>query len=113
MFVSFTYHCFFCFIIILGTFGAGATSPNVTVRSYSLTKIDNLKCSSCVLNAIEAFKVITASSKKNCFVYRLLSIFHSKNALHLILSVPVVADLDCLLRSKSDDNTVRTTKEGR
>jgi hypothetical protein len=97
--------------ILLGTFGPAPCRPNLTLRCYILKDVDRLKVSAAVLNAIEAYKVITASSKKNCFVFRLLTVFHEPNALLLVLNVPVVADLDSFLRSRTNDNTLKTTKD--
>jgi CRP-like cAMP-binding protein len=97
--------------LLAGTFGTQPDSTKITVRSYLLKSVEGLKISSAVLNATEAFRVITSCTEKNCFVYRLLAVFHDTNALHLVLNIPVVADLDSLLMSRSDDNSLRTTKD--
>lgn len=98
-------------LILIGTFGNLPESPKVTIRAYLLKDVDKLQVSHAVLNAAEAFRVITASTQKNCFVYRLLGVFHDVNALHLVLNIPVVADMDSLLRARSEDNSVRTSKD--
>ena len=97
--------------IFLGCFGTLPESPRVTVRSYTLSDVHRLKVRSAVLNAVEAFRVVTSSSTKNCFVYRLLGVFADKNALHLIFNIPVVADLDSILRIRNEENSVQTTKD--
>jgi serine/threonine protein kinase len=95
--------------ILLGSFG---TLPiEVTVRTFLLSDVDRLKAIPTILNSMEAFRVINASSQKNGFVFRLLSVCHEPNALHLIINVPVVADLESLLVASSAENTIRTTEE--
>jgi serine/threonine protein kinase len=95
--------------VLIGSFGLPPCA--VTVRSYLLSKVEQRKASSAILNSIEAFRVIKSSSQKNCFVFRLLSFCHDRNALHLILDLPVVADLDSLLTSGNPSGSIRTTEE--
>ena len=95
--------------ILLGSFGV--TPVLVSVRSYTLTEVNKRKASAAALNSMEAFKVINSSLQRNSFVFRLLSVCHDSNALHLILDIPVVADLDSLLISRSHDNSIRTSEE--
>ena len=97
--------------IFLGSFGKLLESPRVTVRTYSLKEVNRLNVSSAVRNAVEAFRVIRGSANKCCFVYRPLAIYRDNNALHLVFDIPVVADLDSLLRARSEENSVRTTKQ--
>ena len=97
--------------IFLGSFGKLLDSPRVTVRTYSLKEVNRLNVSSAVRNAVEAFRVIRGSANKCCFVYRPLAIYRDNNALHLVFDIPVVADLDSLLRARSEENSVRTTKQ--
>ena len=95
--------------VLLGSFG---TLPfDISVRTFLLSDVDRLKASATVLNSMEAFRVINASTQKNGFVFRLLSVCHEPNALHLIINVPVVADLESLLVASSAENTIRTTEE--
>lgn len=98
-------------LTLLGHFGELPDSPRVTVRTYLLKDVEKHEDINAVLNAAEAFRVITSCTQKNCFVYRLLGVFHDVNALHLVLNIPVVADLDSLLRARSEDNSVRTSKD--
>ena len=95
--------------VLIGSFGLPPCS--VTVRSYLLSKVDQRKASSAILNSIEAFRVINSSTQKNGFVFRLLSFCHDRNALHLILDLPVVADLDSLLTAGNSSSSIRTTEE--
>lgn len=97
--------------IFLGSFGTLPESPRHTIRSYSLKLVDHLNVSSAVRNAVEAFRVIRGSAVKSCFIYRPLALFRDKNALHIVFDIPLVADLDSLLRARSEDNSVRTTKQ--
>ena len=97
--------------IFLAHLASDPEQTRMTVRSYSLKNVANQKVSLAVLNSVEAFKVVTASTQKNCFLYQLLAVFHDKNALHLVFNIPVVADLDSLLRARSEDSSIRTTKD--
>lgn len=95
--------------VLLGTFG---TQPSmISIRSYVLRDVDRLKSSVAVLNSMEAFRVINASAVKNCFVFRLLSVCREPNALHLIIDIPVVADLDSLLTASSAAKSIRTSED--
>jgi serine/threonine protein kinase len=60
---------------------------------------------------MEAFRVINSSSQKNSYVFSLLSVCHDSNALHLVMSVPVVADLDTLLMANSHQKSIRTSED--
>ena len=101
--------------IFLGQFDMGALStksngkvaPNLTVRSYNLKEVDKNKSNKhSVINAIEALKAIGCSSDKCYFVFRMVAIFHESNALHLVMDMPVVADLNSFLRARSEDGSL-------
>ena len=95
--------------ILLGSFGPLASL--VTVRSYLLSEVHKHKASAAALNSLEAFRVMNSSSQQNYYVFRLLSVCHTRNALHLIIDVPVVADLDSLLMARGQNNSLRTSEE--
>ena len=95
--------------ILLGSFGP--LPSLVTVRSYLLSEVHKHKASAAALNSLEVFRVINNSSQQNYYVFRLLSVCHTQNALHLIIDVPVVADLDSLLTARGQNNSLRTCEE--
>ena len=103
--------------IFLGQFGdccvtsTGKVLPNTTVRSYLLREVDKDKSDKhSVINAVEALKVISKASDKCYFVVRMVAIFHQPNALHLVFDLPLVADLNSLLRARSEDGSLRTSE---
>lgn len=95
--------------ILLGSFGF--LPSLVTVRSYLYNEVHRHKASAAALNSLEAFRAINDSTQKNYYVFRLLSVCHTANALHLIIDVPVVADLDSLLMARGLNNSLQTSEE--
>ena len=95
--------------ILLGSFGP--TAIMVTVRSYLLKEVHRQKASAAALNSMEAFRVINSCTQKNSYVSSLLSVAHDTNALHLVMKIPVVADLDTLLMAGNNQKSIRTTEE--
>eukprot|EP00602_Paraphysomonas_sp_CaronLab_P009421 CAMPEP_0185029392 /NCGR_PEP_ID=MMETSP1103-20130426/15671_1 /TAXON_ID=36769 /ORGANISM="Paraphysomonas bandaiensis, Strain Caron Lab Isolate" /LENGTH=986 /DNA_ID=CAMNT_0027564111 /DNA_START=302 /DNA_END=3262 /DNA_ORIENTATION=+ len=77
-------------------------NPNVCVKSSLLDAKEPVLLKHDVMNAYEAIRIIESASgsKVSTFVPKLLAAYRDKNAFHMLLDRPVVADLASLSNSE-------------
>ena len=90
--------------ILLGSFKSA--TPNLCIRTFLLSAVDEQGLSDSVTNFIEAVRLVTLNKKVNPFVPKLHSASRDTNAIHLLYRSPVVADLSTICQLNNRSNTL-------
>jgi len=90
--------------ILLGQHNSSAA--NLTVRSFLLNEVNKLNQNSSIVKMIDAIRSITHSSSENMLVPKLVALMRENNAIHLLISSPIIGDLNSVIRSNNNDGSL-------
>lgn len=94
--------------LILGSFGI---KPDCCIRSFILSKVDELKLKDNISVCVEAAKLISTSDVKSKTVPELLCLYRDSNAFHIVFNAPVINDLSSVLKLRNNSNSLLSSND--
>jgi serine/threonine protein phosphatase PrpC/CRP-like cAMP-binding protein len=90
--------------ILLGQHNS--SNANLTIRSFLLNEVNKLNQQQPVIKMIDAVRSITHATSGNVLVPKLLGVMRESNAIHLLISSPIIGDLNSVIRSNNADGSL-------